>query len=63
MESLRQRQTVLKENPMKRPDLDTQVCVALNAPTHCLFTKPEGLDFDAHGNLWVANNNDGNGAA
>jgi hypothetical protein len=25
-----------------------------------LFAEPEGLDFDAKGNLWVANNNDGN---
>jgi sugar lactone lactonase YvrE len=25
-----------------------------------LFAEPEGIDFDAAGNLWVANNNDGN---
>jgi endoglucanase len=35
---------------------------ALNANTSHLFAEPEGLDFDADGNLWVANNNDGNGA-
>ena len=26
-----------------------------------LFAEPEGIDFDAPGNLWVANNNDGGG--
>ena len=36
--------------------------VALNANTSHLFAEPEGLDFDADGHLWVANNNDGNGA-
>ena len=35
---------------------------ALNAHTSHLFAEPEGLDFDADGHLWVANNNDGNGA-
>src|SRR5262249_38248659 len=35
---------------------------ALNANTSHLFAEPEGLDFDADGHLWVANNNDGNGA-
>ena len=35
--------------------------VALNENTSHLFAEPEGLDFDADGNLWVANNND-NGA-
>lgn len=35
---------------------------ALNANTSHLFAEPEGLDFDAGGNLWVANNNDGGGA-
>jgi len=34
---------------------------ALNANTTHLFAEPEGLDFDGEGNLWVANNNDGNG--
>ena len=34
---------------------------ALNANTSHLFAEPEGLDFDGAGNLWVANNNDGNG--
>jgi hypothetical protein len=24
-----------------------------------MFAEPEGIDFDAEGNLWVANNNDG----
>jgi sugar lactone lactonase YvrE len=33
---------------------------ALSANTSHLFAEPEGLDFDAAGNLWVANNNDGN---
>ncbi|SEQ40313.1 hypothetical protein SAMN04488038_10667 [Solimonas aquatica] len=34
---------------------------ALSAPSGFLFAQPEGLDFDAAGNLWVANNNDGSG--
>ena len=33
---------------------------ALSANTSHLFAEPEGLDFDGAGNLWVANNNDGN---
>lgn len=32
---------------------------ALNANASHLFAEPEGLDFDAAGHLWVANNNDG----
>ncbi|MDQ0470998.1 hypothetical protein [Labrys wisconsinensis] len=38
---------------------------ALAAPASHLFAEPEGLDFDgfaADAGLWVANNNDGNGA-
>jgi hypothetical protein len=34
---------------------------ALSGNASCLFAQPEGLDFDAAGNLWVANNNDGAG--
>src|SRR5262252_4456351 len=37
MKSLRQRPTVLKENPMQRPDLDTLACV--NPECH-LFRRP-----------------------
>jgi sugar lactone lactonase YvrE len=33
---------------------------ALKQNSDHLFAEPEGLDFDAKGNLWVANNNDGN---
>jgi sugar lactone lactonase YvrE len=36
---------------------------ALTGTTGHLFAEPEGIDFDAAGNLWVANNNDGGGAA
>ena len=32
--------------------------VALNGNADHLFAEPEGIDFDAAGNLWVANNND-----
>ena len=35
---------------------------ALNSVTAHIFAEPEGIDFDAEGNLWVANNNDGGGA-
>jgi hypothetical protein len=31
---------------------------ALNGNADHLFAEPEGIDFDAAGNLWVANNND-----
>jgi hypothetical protein len=31
----------------------------LNADSGHLFAEPEGMDFDAAGNLWVGNNNDG----
>jgi hypothetical protein len=31
---------------------------ALNGDADHLFAEPEGIDFDAAGNLWVANNND-----
>ncbi len=46
------------------PNLNTVLPVsttdpALGAATDHLFAEPEGLDFDAAGNLWVANNNDG----
>jgi sugar lactone lactonase YvrE len=48
-------------------NLDGSIPVAnttasLNADTGHLFAEPEGIDFDAAGNLWVANNNDGDGA-
>jgi sugar lactone lactonase YvrE len=32
---------------------------ALGGDASHLFAEPEGIDFDAAGNLWVANNNDG----
>jgi len=35
---------------------------ALKEDASHLFAEPEGIDFDAAGNLWVANNNDANGA-
>lgn len=35
---------------------------ALNGNASYLFAEPEGIDFDAAGNLWVANNNDAGGA-
>jgi hypothetical protein len=35
---------------------------ALNGNADHLFAEPEGIDFDAGGNLWVANNNDAGGA-
>jgi sugar lactone lactonase YvrE len=34
---------------------------ALSGNASHLFAEPEGIDFDAAGNLWVANNNDGSG--
>src|SRR6476469_9487943 len=33
---------------------------ALKADSAHLFAQPEGIDVDASGNLWIANNNDGN---
>jgi len=41
-----------------------QIAAANTTPTlggfaQHLFASPEGVDFDMHGNLWVANNNDG----
>jgi hypothetical protein len=49
-------------------NLDASIPVANTDPglkgnTDHLFAEPEGIDFDAAGNLWVANNNGGQGAA
>ena len=48
------------------PNLDSPIPVAntdpaLSGHTDHLFAGPEGIDFDAGGSLWVANNNDGGG--
>ena len=48
-------------NPAGAVAVDNTV-VGLNGPTKHVFAEPGGADFDAvEGNLWVANNNDGNG--
>jgi hypothetical protein len=48
-------------------NLDASILVAttdtaLNGNADHLFAEPEGIDFDAAGNLWVANNNDAGAA-